>query len=104
MKLFIDNVAILVVENCLIDSLTDIFSPDIVSGMDDDLLECLAAEPETTRADRKWLKAKLEVLQLGLGTCSRYSIPSSAGAVLSNLSLWHNVRVCRIFPADVPSM
>ena len=46
MKSFIDNVAVLVIENCLIDSVTDIFSPDIVSSMNDDLLERLAAESE----------------------------------------------------------
>ncbi|SRR6266498_5164293 len=83
MKVFIDNVAVLVIETCLIDNLTDIFSPDVVSGMSDDLLERLAAESENIRADRMLLKAKLEVLQLGLKTCSRYSVPDSAGTVLS---------------------
>ena len=76
-RLFIDNVAILAIESCLIDELPGIFSPDIVSGMDDALLERLAAESEDIQTDRKSLKEKLEVLQLGLKTCSRYLGPDS---------------------------
>ncbi len=45
------------------------------------ILERLAAESEDLQADRKLLKEKLEVLQLGLKTCSRYTLPNPAGTM-----------------------
>jgi hypothetical protein len=107
MKLFIDNVAILVIEHCLIDGLADIFSPDVVCGMSDDLLERLAAEPENIRGDRILLKTKLEVLQLGLRTCSHYSVPTSAGTVLPGRGHGHHVQgdfLSEPIPLSMPSV
>jgi hypothetical protein len=79
MNTFIDNVAVLGIEHCLVDQLSDVFNPDIVAGMDDGTLKLLAAESEETQAERKRLQEKLEVLELGLKTCHNFQNSSQTG-------------------------
>ncbi|KAF2277447.1 uncharacterized protein EI97DRAFT_375109 [Westerdykella ornata] len=52
LTVFIDNVAVLAVENCLIADLAEIFSPKTVSEMNEDLLRLIASESDEIRAER----------------------------------------------------
>jgi hypothetical protein len=62
---FINNIAVLAIENCLIKDLAAIFSPTLTANMDDGQLSAIAAECEEVRLERESLRKKLEVLQSG---------------------------------------
>lgn len=80
---FIDNVATLVVEHCLVDELSTLFNPDIVSDMDDATLERLAAESAEQQEERRNLHDKLSTLREGLAICLIYDDVGPAGMHLS---------------------
>ena len=65
MSVFVNNVAVLAVENCLVKDLSEIFSPIMVADMSTDRVFAIAAESVEVRERRASLKAKLEVLQNG---------------------------------------
>ena len=69
----IDNVAVHVVEKCLITGLEDLFSPSMVLEMTDDTVRSLAAECGEHVIRRQELNQKLDVLASGLEMCKRYS-------------------------------
>jgi hypothetical protein len=64
-SVFINNIAVLAVENCLIKNLPAIFSPSLTANMDDEQLRAIASESEETRSERASLKQKLGVLESG---------------------------------------
>lgn len=64
-SVFINNTAVLAIENCLIKDLSAIFSPTLTADMDDEQLQAIAAESEDVRFERDALRKKLEVLQSG---------------------------------------
>ncbi|KAF2146892.1 uncharacterized protein K452DRAFT_242078 [Aplosporella prunicola CBS 121167] len=72
LNVFVDNVAALVIENCLLSELPELFSPAIVAGMDDEQLEVLAAESQQVTAERAQLNRKISVLKEGLRTCRKH--------------------------------
>ncbi|KAL4915998.1 P-loop containing nucleoside triphosphate hydrolase protein, partial [Aspergillus aurantiobrunneus] len=65
---FIDNVAILGIENCLLAPLQRIFTSQVVNNMEDSQIQNLGAEPSYVTADRTRLSRELEVLQAGIQT------------------------------------
>ncbi|KAH7025370.1 putative dynamin GTPase [Macrophomina phaseolina] len=65
LNIFVDNIATLAVENCLIGKLADIFSPTVVALMDDETLSRLASETEDIKNEREVLKGRLKSLQQG---------------------------------------
>ncbi|KAL4860694.1 P-loop containing nucleoside triphosphate hydrolase protein [Aspergillus spectabilis] len=65
---FVDNVATLGVENCLLEPLQRIFTSQVVNNMDDTQIQELAAEPLYVTEERKRLVKELEKLQAGLRT------------------------------------
>lgn len=72
LRMFIDNVTILVVESCLMFDLDRTFSPQTVSEMitsDHRLLAALASEPAHISHERTRLKEKEEKLVNALDTC-----------------------------------
>jgi transcriptional regulator of NAD metabolism len=64
-SVFINNIAVLAIENCLIKDLSAIFSPTLAANMDDEQLQAIAGECEEVRCEREDLRKKLEVLQSG---------------------------------------
>ncbi|KAF2831259.1 P-loop containing nucleoside triphosphate hydrolase protein [Ophiobolus disseminans] len=79
-SIFINNVAVLAIENCLIKDLAAIFSPTLTANMDDEQLHAIAAESEEIRCGRLSLQHKLEVLSSGkqilhehMGECDEQS-------------------------------
>lgn len=71
MENFIDNVAVLVVEMCLIDGLSSIFTPTLVSRMNDEQLDGLAGESHTLRSQRRQLMSKQAKLENAYRQCLR---------------------------------
>ncbi|OOQ83643.1 dynamin family protein [Penicillium brasilianum] len=69
---FVQNVAILAIENCLLFPLEDIFSPQTVVSMDDQQVQKVAAEPSETQRERARLNEELEKLRLGRETLEAY--------------------------------
>lgn len=69
--IFINNIAVLGIENCLIASLPDLFSPETILRMEDEQLEAIAAESEDIRLERAILDEKIRDLEKGLHTIGR---------------------------------
>jgi hypothetical protein len=72
MRSFVDNVARIVIEHCLIKELKSLLNPITVDAMDDDLLAKLAAESDDVREEREEQTARLQILKKGLHTCEAY--------------------------------
>ena len=68
---FISNIAVLGIENCLIASLPDLFSSETILRMEDEQLDAIAAESEDIRLERAMLDEKIEDLENGLQTIGR---------------------------------
>ena len=65
---FIDNVAILAIENCLLVPLEAIFTSLNVSNMESKQIKSLASEPAHVQSDREMYQTQLEKLRAGLRT------------------------------------
>lgn len=66
LKTFVDDVAVLAIEQCLVKKLPSLFSPDVVFGMDDEAIHRLVAESEEAGAERSRNAEKLGILEAGL--------------------------------------
>ncbi|KAJ4301309.1 hypothetical protein N0V90_003400 [Kalmusia sp. IMI 367209] len=64
-SVFISNVTVLAIENCLITDLPSLLSPDLVLNMDEEKLHIIAAESDDIRTERTALKQKLADLEAG---------------------------------------
>ncbi len=69
---FVDNMALLAVENCLLDGLENLLSPLKVASMSDDDLERLAAETQDVQEIRIREEERWKVLDLGLAICGSH--------------------------------
>ncbi|KAL6229209.1 hypothetical protein BDW75DRAFT_110131 [Aspergillus navahoensis] len=76
---FVDNVAILGIENCLLYPLQSIFTSQVVNNMGDAQIQNLAAEPSYVTEERKRLGQELEKLQAGLRTLNLFKPMSIDG-------------------------
>lgn len=72
LKSFVDNVAILTVETCLMKDLGMVFSPISVMQMEENVVRRIASEPRENQDQRELLTRKKTVLTLGLEICQRY--------------------------------
>jgi GTP-binding protein EngB required for normal cell division len=75
---FVDNVATLGVELCLLDGLEDLFSPVAVSEMSDEQVSKLASESPDDILQRRTTEKRLEKLKAGREVCQRYNLPELA--------------------------
>ena len=89
LDVFVDNIASLAIENCLMKGLNGILSPSRVAEMTDKELERLVAEPEDIQLVRDQTTAKKKELEAGLQVCrqqerrmaaSHRDAPSSSNA------------------------
>jgi hypothetical protein len=69
---FVDNVAALVIDNCLMNSLPHLLSPLVVQKWDDDRLQLIGGETEEVARDRTKQLEKLEILNSGLASCQKF--------------------------------
>lgn len=71
MKVAVDNIAVLGIEFCLLERLSEMLSPDIVLNLDDAVVQEIAAEKEDSQIERARALAKLHSLEAGLQTLRR---------------------------------
>lgn len=78
---FIDNVATLGIENCLLDPLQRIFTSLVINNMEEDQIRELATEPSFICEERDRLASELAKLQAGLRTLNIFNTqkPSLGG-------------------------
>ncbi|KAK4197112.1 P-loop containing nucleoside triphosphate hydrolase protein [Triangularia verruculosa] len=72
LDIFIDNVVVLGLENCLLRHLPTILDPDMVPSMTDTDVEKVAAESRPVRQEREELQVQLAKLQSGLTACRTF--------------------------------
>ncbi|OKP14329.1 Interferon-induced GTP-binding protein Mx2 [Penicillium subrubescens] len=72
--IFIDNVAILAIENCLLRPLEHIFSNQVINDMDDKEIEKLAGESQEVREERDRLSGELKKLEAGMRTLGTFAL------------------------------
>ncbi|PIG83067.1 dynamin family protein [Aspergillus arachidicola] len=75
---FVDNIATLAIENCLLSPLERIFTSQTVNNMDDQQIRELAQELPHVQHDRQRLDQELNKLQAGLDTFNIFSTESSS--------------------------
>lgn len=68
MKVVVDNFAILGIEFCLLEKLSDMLSSDVVMNLDDKVVEEIAAEQPDSQIERSRALTKLQSLEEGLQT------------------------------------
>ncbi|CAO2656494.1 Nn.00g052970.m01.CDS01 [Neocucurbitaria sp. VM-36] len=69
--IFINNVASLAIEQCLLAGLPKIFSSATVRDMSDETIKAIASEPPSTLAERTRLRERVEILRRGIKTVRR---------------------------------
>lgn len=79
LKSFVDNVAILVIEACLMKDLRAVFSPVLIMQMNGTSIQKIAAESQENQDQREMLSRKKAVLSSGLEICQRYVRRSTLG-------------------------
>ena len=81
MKVVVDNFAILGIEFCLLEKLSDMFSSEVVMNLDDKVVEEIAAEQLDSQIERARALAKLQSLEAGLQTLRRLGRHKLGGKV-----------------------
>ncbi|RDK37608.1 dynamin family protein [Aspergillus phoenicis ATCC 13157] len=78
---FVDNVATLGIENCLLDPLQRILTSQVINNLNDDQVRDLASEPSFISDERGRLASEVDKLQAGLRTLRTFNIqkPSMSG-------------------------
>ncbi|KAK5172221.1 uncharacterized protein LTR77_003859 [Saxophila tyrrhenica] len=69
---FLENFANLAIEGCLIEDLQELFTANVVAGMDASMVKQSTAEPDYVVRDREDNKQRLAILQGILKTCSKH--------------------------------
>lgn len=69
---FVNNVATLAIENCLVQPLQRMITSQVINDMDDKQIQELAAEPSYVSEERERLGKELKSLQAGLRTFNAY--------------------------------
>lgn len=72
--IFIDNVAILAIENCLLRPLEHIFSNQVINDMEDKEIEKLAGESQEVQEERDQLSGELKKLEAGMRTLGTFAL------------------------------
>lgn len=62
MKVLVDEIAVLAIEECLLKGVPKLLSPSIVISLDDETVFAIAAESEDAGAERARAEAEIEVL------------------------------------------
>lgn len=80
---FVDNVKLLAIENCLINDMPNILTPEMVLDMSDDMVHRAGAEPPQLESAREDLRHQMDKLHKGLQICQKYRPRHSVGKFLS---------------------
>ena len=87
MKVLVDDVAVLAMEYCLMDGLSEIFCPAMVVQMEDRVVNGITTESHNSRTERARVVEKLESLKAGLQALNRLDHQKEmCGPALSRLN------------------
>ena len=81
MKVAVDNIAVLGIEFCLLEKLSEMLSAEVVMNLDDAVVQEIAGEEEDSRSERARALKKLESLESGLQTLCRLGRHNQGGKV-----------------------
>ena len=81
MKMAVDNVAVLGIEFCLLEKLSEMLSADVVMNLDDAVVQEIAGEEEDSQKERARALKKLDSLESGLQTLRRLGRHKQGGKV-----------------------
>jgi len=85
--MLVDNIAVPGIESCLLEGLKDAFTAQTVMGLEDGLVQKIAAENQDSVTERTRTQEKLRILEDGLHTLNRYRRSKHQGiAIPSGLS------------------
>ncbi|KAL8663745.1 MAG: hypothetical protein Q9168_008039 [Polycauliona sp. 1 TL-2023] len=79
MKVFLDNVPSLVIQETFVNQVPRMFCPESVFAMESDLVKKIASESEAKRLQREELTRKLGILDAGYGICKQYVARGNPG-------------------------
>ncbi|KJR84131.1 uncharacterized protein SPSK_09305 [Sporothrix schenckii 1099-18] len=94
LKSFVDNVSVLVVEQCLLSKLTGLFTPDTIYAIADDDIRHLAGENPEATAERARLVEKktcLEACENELRRLDKHRVPATDEAEDDPMPPWSSV-------------
>ncbi|RAL12548.1 putative dynamin GTPase [Aspergillus homomorphus CBS 101889] len=86
---FVDNVATLGIENCLLAPLEEIFTTQTISEMSDKEVTEIACEPESYQEDHKRISHELDKLKAGLNAIKSWSRNPANSRVPSTLARFY---------------
>jgi hypothetical protein len=66
MKMVVDNIAVLGIEFCLVEKLSEMLSSEVVMNLDDAVVQEIAGEEEDSQKERARTLKKLQILESGL--------------------------------------
>jgi hypothetical protein len=91
LKFVVDDFGIHTIEECLLKKLSDIFTPAAVIGLEDVVIENIAAESEESKVERTSSMGKLEILEKALSVLHRLDrhSPRSKPSPVSHYVLQH---------------
>ncbi|KAJ5232684.1 hypothetical protein N7468_005640 [Penicillium chermesinum] len=99
---FINNVAILAIENCLLEPLPLILTSKTIHDMPDSQVKTLAAEPPSCQEERARLGRELEKLQAGLQVLGQFNIAKGPKPSLNPAESVHERQTSQ-YPTPTPS-
>ena len=82
MKVFLDNIPSLVIQETIVNQVPRMFCLDSVFAMESDLVRKIASESEAKKLQREELTRKLATLHAGYGICKQYVAWGSSGMYL----------------------
>jgi hypothetical protein len=81
MKMAVDNIAVLGIEFCLVEKLSEMLSSDVVMNLDDAVVQDIAGEEEDSQKERARTLKKLQILESGLQDLCRQGRHKREGEV-----------------------
>lgn len=82
-KVMVDNVASMVIESCLVQSLPTLLTATSMVNMEDELISAIASEDEDAKEERQLANQKLEALEKALQICGQHAGHQPPGMLFS---------------------
>jgi hypothetical protein len=88
MKMVVDNVAVLGIEFCLVEKLSEMLSSEVVMNLDDAVVQEIAGEEEDSQEERARTLKKLQILESALQDLRRQGRHKQGGKIDLPIDTW----------------
>jgi hypothetical protein len=88
MKMVVDNIAVLGIEFCLVEKLSEMLSSEVVMNLDDAVVQEIAGEEEDAQKERARALKKLQSLESGLQDLRRLGRYKQGGKADLPIHTW----------------